>query len=62
MTYKVYYSLRDRQKGPTVFNPRTRPHVEILAATPKAAHGRAAEVLGNKFDRFHISGIVGPFK
>ena len=62
MTYKVYYTLRDPKREPKVFDPRTRPHVEILAATPKAAHGRAAEVLGNKFDRFHISGIVGPFK
>lgn len=61
MKYKVYYTLRDPKREPKVFNPRTRPHIEVIAATPEAAHGSAAKVLGSKFDRFQISGIVGPF-
>jgi len=59
MTYRAYYTTADPRTQPRRLE--ARPWIEITAATPKAAHGRAAAVLSRKFDRFHIGGIVGPF-
>ena len=62
MKYRVHYTLRDPKREPRTVDLKLRPHIDVEAMTPEAAKGCAAKVLALKFERFHISGIAGPFK